>query len=81
MAQGHYESAVSDYSSAIGRYTDLQKQYQAQAYCGRAKAFLMLGNAEMAQRDRNKADLLSPGICTEEKPTGPRWGKGEIRPQ
>jgi tetratricopeptide (TPR) repeat protein len=81
MAGNHFEAAVDDYSSAIARYTELQKRYLAQAYCGRADAFLMLGNADMAQRDRNKAESLVPGFCGEEAPAGPRWGKGEFRPQ
>jgi tetratricopeptide (TPR) repeat protein len=81
MALGYYDSAVSDYSSAISRYTELQKRYQAQAYCGRAEAFLMKGDVEMSRRDREKAEALVPGVCVEEKQTGPRWGKGEVRPQ
>jgi tetratricopeptide (TPR) repeat protein len=81
MAGDHFEAAVDDYSSAISRYTELQKRYLAQAYCGRAEAFSMLGNTEMAQRDRKKAESLVPGFCAEEAPTGPRWGKGEFRPQ
>jgi tetratricopeptide (TPR) repeat protein len=80
MALGHYDSAVSDYSSAISHYSELQTLYLAQAYCGRADAFLMTGNIDMSRRDREKAEGLSPGICAEEKQTGPRWGKGEIRP-
>ncbi len=81
MALGYYDSAVSDYSSAIGRYSELQTRYLAQAYCGRAEAFMMKGDAEMSRRDREKAESLSAGVCVEEKQTGPRWGKGEIRPQ
>lgn len=81
MALGHYDSALSDYSSAIARYSELQTLYLAEAYCGRAKAFLMKGDIEMSRRDREKADSLSAGICVEEKQTGPRWGKGEIRLQ
>ncbi len=81
MALGYYDSAVSDYSNAISRYSELQTRYLAQAYCRRAEAFLMKGEAEMARRDREKAESLSAGMCTEEKQTGPRWGKGEIRPQ
>jgi tetratricopeptide (TPR) repeat protein len=79
MDLGYYDSAVSDYSSAIGRYTELQTTYLAQAYCGRAEAFLMKGEIDMSRRDREKAESLSPGICVEEKQTGPRWGKGEIK--
>jgi tetratricopeptide (TPR) repeat protein len=81
MALGYYDSAVSDYSSAITRYSELQTRYLAQAYCGRADAFLMKGDIDMSRRDREKAESLTPGICVEEKQTGPRWGKGEIRPQ
>jgi tetratricopeptide (TPR) repeat protein len=82
MALGHYDSALSDYSSAIARYSELQTGYIAQAYCGRAKAFLMKGDLEMSRRDREKADSLVTGICVEEKQTGPRWGKGgEFRVQ
>ena len=55
--------------------------YLAQAYCGRAEAFMMKGDADMSRRDREKAESLSAGVCVEEKQTGPRWGKGEIRPQ
>ncbi len=81
MAVNNYETAITDYSSAIDRYTDLQKRYLAQAYCGRGRAFLMLGNAEMASRDRERAQLLFPGACErEEETTAPRWGKGEVRP-
>ncbi len=81
MALGYYDSAVSDYSSAIARYSELQTRYLAQAYCGRADAFLMKGDVEMARRDREKADTLSPGVCVEEKQTGPRWGKGQFKPK
>jgi tetratricopeptide (TPR) repeat protein len=80
MALGYYDSAVSDYSSAIARYTELQTNYLAQAYCGRSRAFLMNGDIDMSRRDKEKADSLVPGICVEEKQTGPRWGKGEFRP-
>ena len=81
MALGYYDSALSDYSSAIARYSELQTPYLAQAYCGRAKAFLMKGDIDMSRRDREKADSLVTGICVEEKQTGPRWGKGEIKLQ
>ena len=81
MALGYYDSAFSDYSSAIARYSELQTHYLAQAYCGRGKAFLMKGDLEMSRRDREKADSLVTGICVEEKQTGPRWGKGEIKLQ
>jgi len=79
MALGHYDSAVSDYSSAIARYSELQTGYLAQAYCGRAEAFLMTGDIDMSRRDREKAESLVPGICVEEEQTGPRWGKGQIK--
>ena len=81
MALGNYEAALTDYSSAIARYSELQREYLAQAYCGRARAYRMLGNTEMADRDGEEADLRVPGVCEKEKPTGPRWGKGEARPQ
>jgi tetratricopeptide (TPR) repeat protein len=79
MALGYYDSALSDYSSAIARYSELQTGYLAQAYCRRSKAFLMKGDLDMSRRDREKADALVPGACVEEKQTGPKWGKGEIK--
>jgi tetratricopeptide (TPR) repeat protein len=79
MALGYYDSALSDYSSAIARYSELQTNYLAQAYCGRGEAFLMKGDLDMSRRDREKADSLVPGVCVQEKQTGPRWGKGEIQ--
>jgi tetratricopeptide (TPR) repeat protein len=60
---GDWAGAVSDFSEAIVRYTDDQTDYLAQAHCRRAEAFSMLGNAKMAEKDRAKAEALSPGMC------------------
>lgn len=76
-----YTSALADFSDAISKYSDNQKVFKAQAYCKRAEVFMMLGNPEMADRDRAKAESLSPGLCAGGGVEEPSWGKGEFRPE
>jgi tetratricopeptide (TPR) repeat protein len=79
--QKNYTSALADFSNAISKYSDNQKEFKAQAYCKRAEVFMMLGNPEMADRDRAKAESLSPGLCAGSGKKEPDWGKGEFRPE
>lgn len=78
--QKDYNSALTDFSSAISKYSEGQKEYKAYAYCKRAEVFMMLGNPKMAERDRDKANSLRPGLCGEGIEREPDWGKGEFRP-
>ncbi|MBN1880827.1 MAG: tetratricopeptide repeat protein [Deltaproteobacteria bacterium] len=75
---GDWEGAVADFSEAIVRYTDDQTDYLAQAHCRRAEAFLMLGNAKMAEKDRERAEILSPGMCDSGQDLNEVRGKGGI---
>ncbi|MBN1574662.1 MAG: tetratricopeptide repeat protein [Deltaproteobacteria bacterium] len=77
--QKNYTSALTDFSSAISKYSEGQKEYMAYAYCKRAEVFMMLGNPKMAERDRDKANKLHPGLCGEGINREPDWGKGEFR--
>jgi tetratricopeptide (TPR) repeat protein len=77
--QKDYNSALTDFSAAISKYPDDKKEYRAQAYCKRADVFMMLGNPKMAERDRDKANKLRPGLCGEGIDREPDWGKGEFR--
>ena len=78
--QKNYPSALTDFSSAISKYSDNQKKFKAQAYCKRAEVFMMMGNPEMAERDKTKAEGLYPGLCGKGANRDPEWGKGEFRP-
>lgn len=79
--QKNYTLALADFSDAISKYSDNQKEFKAQAYCKRAEVFMMLGNPEMAERDRTKAESLYPGLCAGSSEKEPDWGKGEFRPK
>ncbi len=78
--QKNYNSALTDFSSAISKYSEGEKKFKAQAYCKRAEVFMMLGNPKMAERDRDKANKLHPGLCEGGTDREPDWGKGEFRP-
>jgi len=75
---GDWEGAIGDFSEAIVRYTDDQTDYLAQAHCRRAEAFLMLGNVKMAEKDRTKAEVLSPGMCDSGQDLKEIRGKGGV---
>jgi hypothetical protein len=75
---GDWEGAISDFSEAIIRYTDDQTDYLAQAHCRRSEAFLMLGNMKMAEKDRSRAEILSPGMCDSGQDLNEIRGKGGI---
>jgi len=75
---GDWEGAITDFSEAIVRYTDDQTDYLAQAHCRRAEAFLMLGNTKMAEKDRSRAEILSPGMCDSGQDLNEIRGKGGI---
>ena len=75
---GDWAGAVADFSEAIVRYTDDQTDYLAQAHCRRAEAFFMLGNAKMAEKDRARAEVLSPGMCDSGQDLDEVRGKGGI---
>jgi len=78
LDMGDWEGAIGDFSEAIVRYTDDQTDYLAQAHCRRAEAFLMLGNVKMAEKDRTKAESLSPGMCDSSQDLNEIRGKGGV---